>query len=157
MVAHEEVGHTDEAKKEIHSIFGKEEAFDTPKPVRLMKRVLEVGTKANDNDLVLDFFAGSGTLGQAMLELNHDDGGNRKFLLVQLPEPTGNNEFATITEIGKQRITRIIKKLNDDPSQKLDLGDQKAPEDRGFKVFKLARPNIQQWSQDEERDPEAYA
>ena len=154
---HEEVGHTDEAKKEIHSIFGKEEAFDTPKPVRLMKRVLEVGTKANDNDLVLDFFAGSGTLGQAMLELNHDDGGNRKFLLVQLPEPTGNNEFATIAEIGKQRITRIIKMLNDDPSQKLDLGDQKAPEDRGFKVFKLARPNIQQWSQDEERDPEAYA
>jgi adenine-specific DNA-methyltransferase len=153
---HEEVGHTDEAKKEIHSIFGKEDAFDTPKPVRLMKRVLEVGTKANESDLVLDFFAGSGTLAQAMLELNHDDGGNRKFLLVQLPEPTGSNEFATIAEIGKQRISRIIKKLDEDVSQKLDLGDQEAPKDRGFKVFKLAKPNILQWSHDEERDPEAY-
>jgi adenine-specific DNA-methyltransferase len=154
---HEEVGHTDEAKKEIHSLFGKEEAFDTPKPVRLMKRVLEVGTKANESDLVLDFFAGSGTLAQATLELNHDDGGNRKFLLVQLPEPTGSTEFATIAEIGKQRISRVIKKLNEEASQKLDLGDRKDPEDRGYKLFKLAKPNIVQWSHDEERDPEAYA
>jgi adenine-specific DNA-methyltransferase len=154
---HEEVGHTDEAKKEIHSIFGKEEAFDTPKPVRLMKRVLEIGTKQNENDLVLDFFAGSGTLAQAVLELNHADGGNRKFVMVQLPEPTGNKEFATIADIGKGRISRIIKKLEEEAKGKLDLSDQKAPEDRGLKVFKLATPNIQQWKLDGDRDPETYA
>lgn len=154
---HEEVGHTDEAKKEIYSIFGKEEAFDTPKPVRLMKRVLEIGTKQNENDLVLDFFAGSGTLAQALLELNHGDGGNRRFILVQLPEPTGNKEFATIAEIGKGRISRIIKRLDDEAKGKLDLSDKKTPEDRGFKVFKLAPPNIQQWKLDGDRDPEAYA
>ena len=92
-----------------------------------------------------------------MLELNHDDGGNRTFVLVQLPEPTGNKEFATIADIGKQRIRRVIEKLKEDASSKLELGDQKTPEDLGFKVFKLTTPNIQQWPQDEERDPEAYA
>jgi len=154
---HEEVGHTDEAKKEIYAIFGKEEAFDTPKPIRLMKRVLQVGSKQNENDLVLDFFAGSGTLAQAVLELNHDDGGNRRFIMVQLPEPTGNKEFATIAEIGKQRICRVIEKLKEDASSKLDLVDQKTPEDLGFKVFKLATPNIEQWKPDLDRDPETYA
>jgi adenine-specific DNA-methyltransferase len=63
---HEEVGHTDEAKKEIHEIFGKEEAFETPKPVRLMKRILHIGSKPDQKDLVLDFFAGSCTMAQAV-------------------------------------------------------------------------------------------
>ena len=106
---------------------------------------------------MLDFFAGSGTLAQAVLELNHENGGNRKFILVQLPEPTGSKELATIAEIGKQRIRTVIRNLNEDSSSKLDLAGKKQTEDLGFKVFKLANPNIQQWTQDEERDPEAYA
>src|SRR6202040_1556187 len=100
---HEEVGHTDEAKKEIHEFFGREEAFDTPKPVRLMKRVLQICTKSDQRELVLDFFAGSCTMAQAVLELNHTDGGNRPLVMVQLPEPTDNKDYSTIAEFGKER------------------------------------------------------
>ena len=154
---HEEVGHTDEAKKEIHEFFGKEEAFDTPKPVRLMKRILHIATKADQEDLVLDFFAGSCTMAQAVLELNHEDNGDRRFIMVQLPEPTENQEFSTIAEIGKARIRRVIENLKKDAEGTLDLKDRKKPEDLGFKVFKLAKPNIQQWMPDTDRNPEAYA
>lgn len=154
---HEEVGHTDEAKKEIHSILGKEDAFDTPKPVRLMNRVLEIGTRASESDIVVDFFAGSGTMAQGVLEANQKDGGDRKFILVQLPEPTGNKEFATIAEIGKERIRRVAKKLRENAGEELDLTGKNGTQDLGFKVFKLAGPNIQQWKADTDRDPEAYA
>jgi adenine-specific DNA-methyltransferase len=84
---HEEVGHTGEAKKEIQSIFGVQTAFDTPKPVRLMDRVLRIGAPEKDA-LVLDFFAGSGTLAQAILQLNQEDGGERRFILVSSTEAT---------------------------------------------------------------------
>ncbi|MFZ4702475.1 MAG: site-specific DNA-methyltransferase, partial [Candidatus Methylumidiphilus sp.] len=81
---HEEVGHTDEARKEIQSIFGTQTAFDTPKPVRLIERILRIATKPND--LVLDFFAGSGTTAHAVQKLNKEDGGNRRFILVSSTE-----------------------------------------------------------------------
>ncbi|MEN9492310.1 MAG: hypothetical protein RJA63_2759 [Pseudomonadota bacterium] len=86
---HEEVGHTDEAKKEVQSLFGTQTAFDTPKPVRLMDRVLQVGAPEKDA-LVLDFFAGSGTLAQAVLQLNKEDGGERRFILVSSTEATAD-------------------------------------------------------------------
>jgi adenine-specific DNA-methyltransferase len=154
---HEEVGHTDEAKKEIHAFFGKEEAFDTPKPTRLMKRVLEIGTKADQNDLVLDFFSGSATMGQAVLELNHADGGNRRFIMVQLPHPTESKDYPTIADYGKERIRRVIANLKKDEQGSLKFDAEKPPEDLGFKVFKLAMPNIEQWVPDGDRDPEKYA
>ena len=81
---HEEVGHTDEARKEIQSIFGTQTAFDTPKPVRLIERILRIATKPDD--LVLDFFAGSGTTAHAVMKLNAEDGGNRRFILVSSTE-----------------------------------------------------------------------
>ena len=62
--------------------------------------------------IILDFFAGSGTTAQAVLELNAQDGGNRKFILVQLPEPTGRKDFPTIADITKERVRRVIKKLS---------------------------------------------
>lgn len=93
-----EVGHTDEAKKEIHSFFGKLDAFDTPKPVRLIKRVLEIAT--DKNSIVLDSFAGSGTTAQALLELNKSDGGNRKFILVEM------EDYAE--RITAERVKRVI-------------------------------------------------
>ena len=154
---HEEVGHTDEAKKEIHEFFGKENAFDTPKPVRLMKRVLHISTKPDQGDLVLDFFAGSSTLAQALLELNHQDGGNRNFIMVQLPEPTEDEKFSTIAEIGKNRIRHVIKRLAKEAKEQLPQEEEAKTEDLGFKVFKLAKPNIQQWVPDTNRDPDAYA
>lgn len=86
---HEEVGHTDEAKKEIQSLFGTQTAFDTPKPVRLLERVLQIGAPEKDA-LVVDFFAGSGTLAQAILKLNKEDGGTRRFILVSSTEATAD-------------------------------------------------------------------
>jgi adenine-specific DNA-methyltransferase len=154
---HEEVGHTDEAKKEIHAIFGKDDAFDTPKPVRLMKRVLQLGTKPDQHDIVLDFFAGSSTIAQATLELNHEDGGNRNFIMVQLPVKTASTEFPTIAEIGKQRVRHVITKLKADVASKLDLTPRPESEDLGFKVFKLSKPNIERWKPDADRDPDSYA
>lgn len=79
---HDDVGHTDEAKKEIHSLFGKESAFETPKPLRLIKRVLEIATKPGD--LVLDSFAGTGTTGHAALSLNKEIVGDRRFILIEM-------------------------------------------------------------------------
>ncbi len=79
---HEEVGHTDEAKKEIHSLLGKESAFETPKPVRLIQRVLQIATKPGD--LILDSFAGSGTTGHAVMQLNKQENSNRRFILVEM-------------------------------------------------------------------------
>jgi len=79
---HEEAGHTDEAKKEIHALFGKDSAFDTPKPLRLINRILQIAT--NPGDLVLDSFAGSGTTGHAVLQINKEDVANRRFILIEM-------------------------------------------------------------------------
>ncbi|MBN2435892.1 MAG: site-specific DNA-methyltransferase [Spirochaetes bacterium] len=80
----EEVGHTDEAKKEIHDFFGKLDAFDTPKPLRLMERIIKIAT--NKNDIVLDSFAGSGTTAHAIEKLNAIDGNSRKYILIELED-----------------------------------------------------------------------
>jgi len=89
---HEEVGHTDESRKEIQSILGTQTAFETPKPVRLIKRILEIATL--QGDLILDSFAGSGTTGHAVLQLNKEDGGNRQFILVEMDENICRNVTA---------------------------------------------------------------
>lgn len=81
---HDEVGHTDEARKEVQAIFGTQTAFETPKPSRLIQRVIQIAT--NPGDLVLDSFAGSGTTGHAVLKQNAEDGGNRRFILVEMNE-----------------------------------------------------------------------
>lgn len=84
---HEEVGHTDEARKEIQDIFGTQTAFDTPKPLRLMERVLQICAPEKDA-MVLDFFAGSGTTAHAVLKMNHEDGGQRRWVMVSSREAT---------------------------------------------------------------------
>jgi adenine-specific DNA-methyltransferase len=136
----EEVGHNDEGQKETAEILGKK-VFSTPKPVRLLKRILEIGS--GRKDLVLDFFAGSGSFAHAVLEQNSADGGNRKFILVQLPELTNNNEFPTIADITKERVRRVILKLNEADAGKLPLGEK---QDRGFRAFKLAESNFKPWN-----------
>ncbi|MBF0111017.1 MAG: site-specific DNA-methyltransferase [Magnetococcales bacterium] len=140
---HEEAGHTDEAKKELYGILGKGFGFDTPKPTRLIHRLLQIADRETDY-IVLDFFAGSGTTAHAVLDLNKQDGGNRRFILVQLPEPTGQKEYPTIAEITKERVRRVIKKLNDTEAGQLDLSDG-AKQDRGFRVFKLDASNLKPW------------
>lgn len=147
-----EVGHTDEARKEVQSIFGTQTVYDTPKPTRLIKRMLEIAV--GPGDLVLDFFAGSGTTAQAVLDTNAADNGDRKFILVQLPEPTGRTDYPTIADISKERVRRAIKKLVDEDSTKLNLSGGKKP-DRGFRVFKLAESNFKPWNAQVERGAEA--
>lgn len=130
---------------------GSPSTFSTPKPVRLIKRLLQIGT-LGENDLIVDFFAGSCTTAQAVQELNRADGGDRRFIMVQLPEPTGNKQFPTIAEIGKERIRRVVARMKGvgadgrPPAQaQLPLDARPVPEDLGFKVFKLAPSNYRQW------------
>ena len=113
---YEETGHTDEAKKELIRIFG-DAPFDTPKPTRLLRRVFDLST--NKDSTILDFFAGSGTTLHATMQLNAEDGGNRRFILVQLPELCDEKSeayktgYKNICEIGKERIRRAGKMLKD--------------------------------------------
>lgn len=116
--------------------------FDHPKPVGLIKKALQIGTE--DGDLILDFFAGSGTTAQAVLELNEEEGNNRQFILIQLPETTNGAEFETIADVAEERIRRVIKKLDKDGHGKLKLGE--IWQDRGFRVFKLQHSNFKAWN-----------
>lgn len=138
----DEVGHTDEARKEIREIFGSQTVYDTPKPTRLLRRIIEIGSTSDG--LILDFFAGSGTTGHAVLEINRQDGGSRKFILVQLPEPTGRDDYKTIAEVTKERVRHVIKNFNEANATGLDLEGAKK-QDRGFRVFKLAESNFKTW------------
>jgi adenine-specific DNA-methyltransferase len=151
--SHEFAGHTDAANQELKDLFG-DKVFDTPKPSQLVKRMIQLGD--DPDGLVVDFFAGSGVTGQAVLDLNSEDGGNRKFILVQLPEPTGREDYKTIADITKERVRRVIKKLDDEDAGKLDLNGGKK-QDRGFRVFKLAESNFKTWNADAPDDPQALA
>lgn len=95
--------------------------------------------------MILDFFSGSGTTAQAVLELNKQEESNLNFILVQLPEPTAREDYPTIPEICKERVRRVIKKLNDATEGKLRL-EGKQKQDRGFQVFKLAESNFKAWN-----------
>lgn len=142
----QEVGSTRHAKQQLHQLMeaeSGEDLFVTPKPVALVRRMLQI---ASDQDsIILDFFAGTGTTAQATLELNAEDGGHRKFILVQLPEPTGRDDYPAITDLCKERVRRVIKKLNDEDAERLPPdGDTK--QDRGFRVFELAQSNFLPWN-----------
>jgi site-specific DNA-methyltransferase (adenine-specific)/adenine-specific DNA-methyltransferase len=114
------VGHTDESRKEIQTILGTQTAFDTPKPTRLIKRILEIAT--DKEALIMDSFAGSGTTGHATLDLNKADGGRRQFILVEMDENI-------CRDVTAQRLERVIKGHEDMPA----LGG-------GFRYCTLAEP-----------------
>jgi adenine-specific DNA-methyltransferase len=134
---------------------GLEGVFDFPKPLNLIKQ--SINLSCEDNDIVLDFFAGSSTTGQAVLELNHEDGGNRKFILVQLPQKTDNPQFPTIADLSKERIRRSIQKIKSSENGKLPLQNRETPEDLGFKVLKLSKSNYRQSEElPSDTEPEAY-
>jgi adenine-specific DNA-methyltransferase len=104
---HEEVGHTDEARKEIQSILGTQTAFDTPKPVRLIERVLQIAMRPGD--IALDFFAGSGTAAHAVAKLNAEDGGDRKFILVSSTEATVDQPDKNLCrDVCAERVRRVL-------------------------------------------------
>jgi len=108
---HTEAGHTDEAKKEVYEILGTEEIFGTPKPTRLIRKILEIYTDPDAHEIVLDSFAGSGTTAHAVLQQNKEDEGNRRFILVQQAYDTNDNEadrFNICERITSERVRRVI-------------------------------------------------
>ena len=144
-----EVGHNQTATKEILSIFDNNKFFDYPKPVELIKQIIQVG--AGSDGIILDFFSGSATTAHAVIQLNSEDGGNRQFILVQLPEACDEQSeaykagYKNLCEIGKERIRRAGKKLSETDGQ-LMIGDEdKQPLDIGFRVFKLDTSNLKTW------------
>ncbi len=122
--------------------------FDFSKPVNLIKYLVEI-IRSESNDIILDFFSGSATTAHAVMQLNAEDKGNRKYICVQIPEPTDQKSeaykagYKNICEIGKERIRRAAKKIVEDNSDK-DLSHL----DRGFKVYKLDSSNIKEWDSD---------
>jgi adenine-specific DNA-methyltransferase len=141
--SHEEVGHTQEAKKELISTVefpNSDSMFDTPKPTRLLRRILQLSTNGNNEDLVLDFFAGSGSTMHAVMLSNAEDQGNRRTILVQLPESlgdaTGESALKTIADICKERIRRAGEEI------KVDAATLAPDLDTGFRVLKVDSSNM---------------
>ena len=160
---YEDSGHNDAANRELGELFQSKTPFDTPKPTKLIKKILKIASKPQNNDIILDFFAGSATTAHAAIELNKEDGGNRNFLLVQLPELCDEESeafkagYKTIADISKERMRRVINKLEIENEQlkvkkagELKFEDNSNQENRttqdlGFKVFKLSSSNFKIW------------
>ncbi len=155
-----------DGKHDLEDIEYKDAAFTFPKPVSLIKQLCLGATFSTQNrtDIILDFFSGSSTTAHAVLDLNSDDGGNRRFIMVQLPEPCGEKSeafkagYKSIADIGKERIRRVIKNLESEQAEKAKQAQAQDPllqgiKDRpgldlGFKVFKLDSSNIKPWDPD---------
>ncbi len=150
---YEEVGHNQESTRELRNIFN-EAVFTNPKPLRYMNRILHLGS--DKDSLILDFFSGSATTAHAVMQLNAEDGGKRKFIMVQLPEQTDEKSeaykagYKNICEIGKERIRRAGEKIaTPQPpkggAQSLQFEEvaEKKPVDIGFRVYRLADSNMQ--------------
>src|SRR5699024_5986454 len=145
---YEEVGHTQQAKQDLKKLFNDEAYFDYPKSTGLIKRMMEL--YSDENSIVLDYFSGSATTAHAVMELNAEDNGNRKFIMVQLPELTDEKSeaykagYKNICEIGKERIRRAGKKIVEENQGKEGIEDL----DIGFKVFKLDETNLKIWDEE---------
>lgn len=135
------VGTNDSAKRELVSLFDGIAVFETPKPVSLMQHLIAITAEGEDG-IFMDFFSGTATFGHAVMQQNYKDGGNRKFILVQLPETTSEGSesekagYRTICEIGRDRIYRAGKKLVDE--MPLDDGRK----DVGFRYFTVDSSNM---------------
>ena len=146
---HKATGTTDDGGTELKSLFGGTEIFDNPKPYHLTARMVELVSNGEDEAIVLDFFAGSCSTAHSIMYLNAKDGGNRKFICVQLPEPCEEESeafkagFKTIADIGKERIRRAAKKIEKEIEGNLKF-DKNRP-DLGFKAFRLDQSNFKQW------------
>lgn len=167
-----EVGHNQEGRQELKKLFDDKGYFDGPKPTRLLNRILKIANLESDS-IILDFFSGSATTAHAVMQLNAEDGGNRRFILVQLPELCDEKSeaykagYKNICEIGKERIRRAGKKIHQDlgMSAAFDLAtaitipeledemnesceqkmDSAETLDLGFRVFKLDTSNLKTW------------
>ena len=146
-------GGTTVGRKDFEEIMGTEIEFSYPKPVILLKKILATVIDKEKEDIILDFFSGSATTAHSVMQLNAEDGGNRKYIMVQLPELCDESSeaykagYKNICEIGKERIRRAGKKIKSDESLPLENREKL---DIGFKVFKLDSSNIKEWDTDTE-------
>ena len=139
---YEDVGHSQDGKKELKALFPETVPFDTPKPTKLLERMLKITSEPDF--ICLDFFSGSATTAHAVMKLNAEDGGHRKFIMVQLPEKTDEKSeaykagYKNICEIGKERIRRAGRKIKEDAglTAPADL-------DIGFRCLRLDSSNME--------------
>ncbi len=164
--SYKDAGTTDEGGNEIKALFGSA-VFDTPKPTKLLIKMLSIATHTEKNDIILDFFSGSCTTAHAVMGFNAQNNGNHKYIMVQLPEPCDEKSeafkagYKTIADIGKERIRRAGEKILQDHADKDGIGTENRScisstsaipggrnLDIGFKVFKLDSSNIEPWDGD---------
>ena len=144
-----DVGHSQDATKEVKDLFDGVAYFDYPKPVKLIKQLASLCT--DGNDIILDFFSGSGTTAHAVAELNAEDGGNRRWICVQLPELTDEKSeaykagYRTIADIARERIRRAGAKIRADQADK--LASRNVPLDLGFRAYRVGDSNFKQWNE----------
>lgn len=146
-----EVGHSQDAAQKLKGLFDGKDYFDYPKSIELIKRMLIL--YSNQDSIILDFFSGSATTAHAVMQLNAEDGGNRKFIMVQLPEQTDEKSeankagYINICEIGKERIRRAANKVKEEKRSKAEkdgmFANFKDTQDYGFRVYRLADSNMQ--------------
>lgn len=143
------VGHSQDATKQIKELFDGAAYFDYPKPTKLIRRLAELCT--NNGDIVLDFFSGSGTTAHAVAELNAEDGGNRQWICVQLPEQTSEKSeafkagYANIADIARERIRRASAKIRTDFAEK--IAERETPLDLGFRAYRVGESNFKPWNE----------
>lgn len=155
------------AARDLRAIFEGKKVFDFPKPIELLERIISIS--CGKDDIILDYFAGSGSLAHATLKLNDSDYGSRQFICVQLPEPTDEKSeanktgFSTIAEISKERIRRVSTKIKADQKAAIEktqgelFKNDKVNEnlDLGFHVFKLQPSHFKVWDAGVAKDAEA--
>lgn len=142
----ERFGRTRTGSSEVKQVLGGD-YFDNPKPTKLLKTLISIATRSDS--LVLDFFAGSGSAAHAVMELNLQDGGNRRFICVQLPEPTDEDSdarkagYSTISAISRERLRRVGAQL--EVTQETTLASSESVMDYGFRAYKLAESGFLKW------------
>ena len=143
---YKDVGHTQEAKRELLeyvSFKNTENVLNSVKPTKLLKRAIKIATSANSDDIVMDFFAGSAPAGQAVVALNMEDGGNRRYILGQVPEalPAPEEGFETIADLAKSRLRNFSARADSDSNHR-DGGSGDLKLDFGFRYFKIDTSNM---------------
>lgn len=160
-----DVGHSQDAKQKLKELFDGNAYFEYPKSVNLIKRCIGLYTNKKSNDIILDFFAGSGTTGHAVMELNKEDGGDRKYICVQMPEKTDEKSeaykqgYEKISDICAERLRRAGKKIREeiekekkDNKEKLFDGKEINDVDTGFKYYRLTPSHFKVWQNDISQD-----
>lgn len=151
----------------LKKIFNGKSIFDNPKPVELLTRILNLSTSSKEHNIILDFFSGSATTAHAVMQLNSEDNGNRKYIMVQLPATTDEKSeafkagYKNIAEIGKERIRRAGEKIKqeiEEYNSNLKLGEEpKKVPDIGFKVFKVDDTNIKWYDMENFNEESQYS